>query len=153
MPSFVVNSGCGLHAVWLLREPSRDKARLGARIRWDGAKLMVLVPTGRAPKRRPPCLQEKHLRLLKLALIVEGRAWMHWRLYHQRHTLSAWCTGCATQMRRYPWQDAAGLRCPECARRLLADDPVALEILDRINAKNLGRVPEGGAWWTHEGTP
>jgi hypothetical protein len=26
-PSFVVNSGYGLHAVWLLREPSRDKAR------------------------------------------------------------------------------------------------------------------------------
>ena len=26
-PSFVVNSGYGLHAVWLLREPSRDKVR------------------------------------------------------------------------------------------------------------------------------
>jgi hypothetical protein len=26
-PSFVVNSGYGLHAIWLLREPSRDKAR------------------------------------------------------------------------------------------------------------------------------
>jgi hypothetical protein len=26
-PSFIVNSGYGLHAVWLLREPSRDKAR------------------------------------------------------------------------------------------------------------------------------
>jgi hypothetical protein len=26
-PSFVVNSGYGLHAVWLLREPSKDKAR------------------------------------------------------------------------------------------------------------------------------
>jgi hypothetical protein len=26
-PSFIVHSGYGLHAVWLLREPSRDKAR------------------------------------------------------------------------------------------------------------------------------
>jgi hypothetical protein len=26
-PSFIVHSGYGLHAVWLLRAPSRDKAR------------------------------------------------------------------------------------------------------------------------------
>jgi hypothetical protein len=26
-PSFIVHSGYGLHAVWLLREPSRDKAQ------------------------------------------------------------------------------------------------------------------------------
>jgi hypothetical protein len=66
---------------------------LGARLHWDGTELRVLVPKGAVGKRRPPCLQQKHLLLLKWALMLEGRARMWARLEAQgRAAGHAWWT-------------------------------------------------------------
>jgi hypothetical protein len=55
-PSFIVHSGYGLHAVWLLREPSKDKARwreIQSAIVRSFADSRTADPVIVAPRRTP----------------------------------------------------------------------------------------------------
>jgi hypothetical protein len=54
-----------------------------------------------------------------------------WEAYCAEHTTLAFCTRCAAEVQRWPWEDTSDLLCLDCARAELEDedDPVIAEVL------------------------
>jgi hypothetical protein len=105
---------------------------LGGQVYVKGDDLSLHMPEGTLT----PELRQTWLGLkldLKLFVIRGWEMAERWEAFCTQNTDLAWCTGCAAEVRRFPWEETATILCLDCARQQLEDedDPVIQEVLPR----------------------